>query len=232
MEKNNCEYIEERLSAVRKMIGMNMSKSAFSAPHVTLTTEVFFNKAAALRARLNDALEGSKKISFNDIVLYYTAKSLLQYPIINSTLQDNILKRYSTVNLGMAVSLDDGLIVPVIFDAQKKSLPELRDITCELAAKARKGTLEISQYTNGTFTVSNLGRQGIDAFTPIINPPQAAILGVGQIRDKAVIIDGCVKARKACTFSLSFDHRAVDGKQAGEFLNHLKSLIESAQYAD
>lgn len=228
--ENNCNYTEERLSAVRKMIGMNMSKSAFNAPHVTLTTEVFFDKVAALRTRLNDSLQGSKKISFNDIILYYTAKSLMQNPIINSTLENNMLKRYNTVNLGMAVSLDDGLIVPVIFDAQKKNLLELSDITSDLATKARKGTLEISQYTNGTFTVSNLGRQGIDAFTPIINPPQVAILGVGQIREKAVIVDGCVEAHKACTFSLSFDHRAVDGKQAGEFLKHVKGLIESAQY--
>lgn len=228
MEEKTINYTVNALSPVRKMIGMNMSQSAFTAPHVTLTTQVLFDRVTALRAQINEKPNNTRRISINDVILYHTVKCLSVRPDINATFQNGTLRKYSSVNICLAVALESGLVVPVIPEAQNKSLTEISECAAELTDKARKGQLTVSNYQNGTFTVSNLGQQGIDAFTPIINLPQVAILGVGQVRDSMVVLEGTPQIRKACVFSLSFDHRVIDGKQAGEFLVELKTQIETA----
>ncbi len=212
------------LSRIRKIIAARMWKSHNEIPAVTLDVRVDVTDLVALRDQLKK--EGNKKITYNDFVLKATAAALEIYPYMNASLIDGEVLLKKEINLGMAVALKEGLIVPVIKRANRLSLREFSNVSRELAEKAHNGTLLPDDCTGGSFTVSNLGMYDIVSFTPIINPPECGILGVCAIEDELRMIDGRIENRFFMKLSLSFDHRVVDGAQAALFLSKIKALLE------
>jgi len=210
------------LKGARAVIARRMSESWHQSPHVTLTLEADCTDLVRLRSRL----AGTVKLSYNTLVAYLTARALTAFPVLNTTWDGTDLLRHSSVHLAVAMDAPGGLLVPVIRQAERLGLQGLHETLGDLAARARGGGLSPGELAGGTFTLSNLGGFGIEAFTPVINPPQVAILGVGAIVDKAVPENGTVVIRPRMTLSLSFDHRALDGADGARFLAHLRSLIE------
>ncbi len=189
-----------------------------TAPHSTIVMEVDVTEAAKLREQL--------KVSYTSMIVKAVAESLKEVPVINSTLEGDYVKIYEDVNIGVAVATDKGLVVPVVHDADKKTLKEIDTRISELTEKARDAKLSKEDVTGGTFTVTNLGMFGVDFFIPIINPPEAAILAVGGAVQRAVPIDGRVQVRSVMMFSLAYDHRIIDGAPAAQFLKVVKEKIE------
>lgn len=216
------------LKGMRKVIADRMSESAFTAPHVTITTEVDMTNCVNLRKELLPEIEQLTKcrLSFNEIILLATAHVLSKHPKLNSSLIDNEIIEHSSINIGFAVSVEDGLLVPVIKETDKLGLSQLTVACKELSQLAREGKLTPQHLENGTFTISNLGMYAIDSFTPIINQPQSAILGVGRIQEKPVVINHNIEIRSMMVLSLSFDHRLIDGAPAAAFLTELKDTLE------
>lgn len=214
------------LTNMRKVIAKRMQQSKTTAPHVTLTTEVNVDKTIALRSKLN-AKNTDVKFSYTDILVKMCATALRNYPKINSSITEDSIILHDKVNVGVAVALDDGLIVPVVSNADRKGLKAITKETKELISKARTNTLSPDEMSGATFTISNLGSYDIDGFTPVINLPEAAILGVGRIVKKPIVNanDEIVPA-SMMVLSLSFDHRIVDGAQAAEFLKAIKGYLE------
>ncbi|MGB9741078.1 MAG: dihydrolipoamide acetyltransferase family protein [Candidatus Bathyarchaeia archaeon] len=206
------------LTGFRKTSAERVALSFRTAPHSTLVMEVDASKAMELHERLN--------VSYTAIIVGATAKALREYPIVNSTLEGKKIKVFEDVNIGVATATEHGLAVPVIRNADKKSVEELDKAIKELTEKARQGKLSKEDVSDGTFTITNLGMYNVDFFTPIINPPEAAILGVGKITQKPTVIDGQVEAKPLMMLSLSYDHRIIDGAPAAEFLNKIKEKIE------
>jgi pyruvate dehydrogenase E2 component (dihydrolipoamide acetyltransferase) len=165
------------------------------------------------------------RLTYTDLLAEVVARLLPEHPLLNSTLTEQGIVVADAVHLGIAVALEDGLIVPVIRDAGTRPLGELARERAELAAKAQAGTLSLDEIEGGTFTISNLGAFGADAFTPIVNPPQCAILGVGRIIDRPTVVDGRVEVRPTTWLSLTFDHRIVDGAPAARFLDALAERL-------
>ncbi len=221
-----CAYDEEPMSNVRKVIAKAMHSSLSEMAQLTLNSS--FNATALLEFRNKlkaggEAL-GLGKITINDMILYAVARVLPNYPEINANLVDNKFRKFKHANVGMAVDTDRGLLVPVIFGAEKLTLAEISAKTKEAAGKAREGKLTPDEMSGGSFTVSNLGSMGIESFTPVINPPQTAILGVCCTTNK-LGADG--KVYPAMGLSLTFDHRAVDGAPAAKFLKELCTALEN-----
>jgi len=206
------------LSGFRKTSAERVSLSFKTAPHSTVVMEVDVSKAAELHEKL--------QVSYTTILVAAVAKALKENAIINSTLEGNQIKIFDDVNVGVAVATKHGLVVPVIHNADRKSLKEIDLAIKELTEKAREGKLAKEELTGGTFTITNLGMYGVEFFTPIINPPEAAILGVGNITEKPVAINGRVEVKPKTMLSLSYDHRIVDGAPAAEFLRKIKEKIE------
>lgn len=219
-------YEEESLSNVRKVIAKTMHASLSDMAQLTLNSSFDATSLMAYRAKLKEGAEalGLGKITINDMILYAVSRVLPKYPEINANLVDGKFRKYKHANVGMAVDTDRGLLVPVIFGAETKSLASLAAETKVLAAKAKDGKCSPDEMSNGSFTVSNLGSMGVESFTPVINPPQTAILGVccSTNRLKA---DGTVYP--AMGLSLTFDHRAVDGAPAAKFLRELCTVLEN-----
>jgi pyruvate dehydrogenase E2 component (dihydrolipoamide acetyltransferase) len=167
------------------------------------------------------------KVSVNDVVLKAVATALAQHPEVNAHWLGDKIRYFNRVHLGMAVATEDGLIVPVIFDADRKRMSEISREAKELAGRARERKLKPEEYTGATFSVSNLGMFGIDQFTAIINPPEAAILAVGASEDKVVVEDGQPTVRKRMRVTMSCDHRVIDGAVGARFLQTLRRLIEN-----
>lgn len=214
-----------RMTGMRKAVARNMAESSL-VPTVTESTEADVTKLLELRASLNENRE--EKISINDLVLKAVAKALSRHKnLLVSMGEGDTVIQHHHVNLGMAVALDEGLIVPVIVDADQLGLEALASKAKDLAARARSGRLQQSEYTGSTFSVSNVGMYGITSFTPIINLPNAAILGVCGIRDELVLRNGQVAAAKKMGLSLTFDHRLVDGVPPAQFLVTLRKLLEN-----
>jgi pyruvate dehydrogenase E2 component (dihydrolipoamide acetyltransferase) len=209
------------LSGFRRTSAERVSVSFKTAPHSTIMMEVEVSKAAELHDRLN--------VSYTTIIAKASAKALKEYPIINSTLDGDKIRVFENVNVGVAVATGQGLVVPVIHNIDKKSLTEIDKEINALTEKARQGKLSRDEVSGGTFTISNLGMYGVDFFTPIINPPEAAILGVGRITKKPVFVDGKIEVKRFVTLSLSYDHRIVDGVPAAEFLRKVKRYIETPE---
>ncbi|NWF87812.1 2-oxo acid dehydrogenase subunit E2 [Candidatus Bathyarchaeota archaeon] len=210
-----------QLSGFRKISAERVSTSFKTAPHSTLMMTVDVSNAT----KLHEALQ----VSYTAIIVRATAKALRGHPIINSTMEGDRIKIYEDVNVGLAVATENGLVVPVIRNADKKPLKEIDTTIRELTEKARQGKLAKEDITGGTFTISNLGMYDVESFTPIINPPEAAILGIGKITEKPIIINGNVVAKPMMTLSLSYDHRIVDGAPAADFLRNIKQRIEQAR---
>ncbi len=213
------------LSPMRRIIAERMVESKFNAPHFYVTVEVDMKEAVAYRGALPNF-----KPSFNDLVMRATARAIQAFPTVNSRWLGDAIESRDTINLGFAVAMPEGLIVPVVKDIQTKSLQDINRDCKELAEKARSGKLVPDDYAGNTFTVSNLGAFGVDSFTAIINQPDSAILAIGQIKDRVVVIDGGMQVRPIMKLTLSSDHRVIDGSVAAQFMGHLKTLLETADF--
>lgn len=215
------------LRGVRKVVAERMAYSFQTAPHAILMAEVDMSEAVRLRR----AFEKMKKaqISYNAIFVKAVATALREYPVLNSTLEEekNQIKIIKNINVGVAMATERGLIVPVVHDADEKSLADLTSTIAELVEKARLDKLSVGDVTGGTFTITNLGMFGVDAFIAIINPKQAAILAIGRIADEPKVVNGQIAIQPTVTLSLSFDHRIIDGAPAAQFLNRIKEILES-----
>lgn len=222
-------FTSRPFSGMRKRIADNVSKSRFTAPHVTLTLEVDMTECSELRSKIIPDIEKlfGTRLTFTDILVRATARVLDEQPIMNSALIGDELRVYAKKNIGVAVALDEGLIVPVVQDAGAKSLGAISAELKPLIDRARTGKFTPDDLAGGTFTITNLGSFGIDVFDPIIVPPQTAILGVCRIADKPVVVNKQVVIRSMMNLCLSFDHRIVDGAPAAKFLQRLKQLLES-----
>ena len=219
-------YVEEPFSNVRKVIAKSMHASLSEMAQLTLNSSFDATALLAYRDKLKAGAEavGLGKITINDMVLYAVSRVLPNHPEINANVVDNTFRKFKHANIGMAVDTDRGLLVPVIFGSEKLTLSELAAKTKEAAGKAREGKLSPDDMSGGSFTVSNLGSMGVESFTPVINPPQTAILGVCCTTNR-VKADSSVYP--AMGLSLTFDHRAVDGAPAAKFLKELCTALEN-----
>lgn len=219
------------LSQMRRTIAERMSESKRQIPHVYLTSRVDMTRAVELRRRVSAQCDqaGDVKLTINDVIIKAVACALREVPLLNSTFSYDGIKVYEDINVGMAVATDRGLIVPVVRNADKKTLQEIAAATRELAAKARAGALTLEDVSDGTFTVSNLGMYGVEEFAAIINPPQSAILAVGTITPTPVVVNGEIAIRSMMSMTLSVDHRAIDGVLGAQFLGVVKRLLESLE---
>jgi pyruvate dehydrogenase E2 component (dihydrolipoamide acetyltransferase) len=214
------------LPGMRKVIAKRLTASMQNSPHFYLTAEIDMEPAAALREKL----KGQEiKISYNDLILKATALALKEHPHVNSYFKENEVEVLENANVGFAVALDEGLTVPVIRDADRKSLEEIGSEAKELAEKARAGKLQMTDLQGGSITVSNLGMFDVDSFTAIINPPQSAILAVSSIKKKPVVVEDEIKIGLRMNITLSSDHRMVDGVLAAQFMQTLKELLQNPE---
>jgi len=220
------EFKDEPLSMMRESIAKRLSQSNIEAPHFFLTVEVRMENAVSFRESLNK-FDDQNKISFNDIIIKACASALQEHPEVNATFMKDKIRIFGDVHIGVAVAIEDGLITPVVRDVDKKGLRDISAETKDLAARARDRKLRPEEYSGSTFTLSNLGMFGVDEFTAIINPPEAAILAVGTIVDKPVVEDGQIKIGKRMRMTLSSDHRVVDGAMAAQFMQTLKKILEN-----
>jgi len=216
---------EETLGKMRKAIGERMTRSKQTIPHFYVTSEVRMEWASRVREELNSD-EEQEKVSFNDMIIKACALAIQKFPTINAFLDEDKLILHKEINIGMAVALDDGLVVPVVHDADKKALREIASITKELAKRARNGELHQNDYTGATFTITNLGMFDVESFSAIINPPQSATLAIGTIKEMPAIVDGEFVAAKIMRMTLSADHRVLDGAIGARFLQEVKSRLE------
>lgn len=216
-------------AGMRKAVGQNVLMSMQTAPHVTVNMEVDMTEAVRFRKQILENIEKTYnvRISFTDIIVKAVAKTIKDYPLINSTLDGKMIVISDHINIGIATAIDGGLIVPVIKDVQAMSLPDISKSVKAMAAKARSGKITPKDYEGGTFTISNLGSFGVESFNPIITPGQAAILGVCAIVKKPVVVGDEIKIRSMMNLSLSFDHRIIDGVPAAEFLATIKATLEA-----
>lgn len=217
------------LIGMRRTIAQNMQRSMQEAPHMVLQIDVEMDAAEGLRHLANaNKTDKVSKISVTALIVKAAARALKQNPIVNSQYTDEKIILFSDINIGVATALDDGLIVPVIHDADSKDLMTISQDLNDLTAKARSSRLQPEDLSGGTFTISNLGMYGIDRFSAIINPPQSAILAVGKMKQVFVPdAQGKPVARKLITFSLSADHRVMDGSQAAMYLSNLGSSLQN-----
>ena len=214
-----------KLSGIKLVIAQKMAKSISEKPHVTLFREVNVKSLLELREKITKKKNEKSSISINVLMLKICAASLENYPIFNAHIKNGEILEFVDVNLGIAVASKEGLIVPVIKKVTPKTLKQLDNEFKNLVAKAKENNLKEEDLQNGTFTLTNLGNYKIEAFTPIINPPEIAILGIGKILDKPIVENNEIKIAPMMTLSLSFDHRAVDGVTAAEFLDNICKFI-------
>jgi pyruvate dehydrogenase E2 component (dihydrolipoamide acetyltransferase) len=213
-------------SALRRTIAERMSQSAFNAPHVTLMTEAEATNLVSARAQLSAEVPAADKISYNTLLAALTARALCEHPNVNARWEADGIRLLAEINIALAVDTERGLMTPVLREVDKLSLSAVQRGYAALLDRALAGRSLPDDCADGTFTITNLGGLDVDGFTPIVNPPQAAILGVGRIIDKPVARDGAVVIRPMITLSLSFDHRIVDGAPAAKFLQRVKQLVE------
>lgn len=214
---------EAPLKGIRAITAQRMAESTSTAARVTLTAEVDAGSLVTLRKEL---IQDDVPVSYNDLLLYILGRVLREQPEVNASLDGEVLHRWKRVHIGLAIDTDRGLLVPVLRDVDTKGLNQLAQESADLIARARNGKLKPDELQGGTFTLTNLGMFGIDAFTPIINLPETAILGVGRIKPRPVVEDGEIVARETAWLSLAFDHRLVDGAPAARFLQQVVRLIE------
>lgn len=221
---NEASYEEVPVSQMRKVIAKRLSESLFTAPHFYLTMKIDMDAAVAARKTINE--NAKVKISFNDIVLKAAAVALTQHPKVNSSWLGDKIRINHNINIGVAVAVEEGLLVPVVRNANNKSLSQITTEVKDFAQKAKDKKLQPSDWEGNTFTISNLGMFGIDEFTAIINSPDACILAVGGISQEPVVKNGQIVPGNIMKVTLSCDHRVVDGATGAAFLQTLKSLLE------
>lgn len=220
-------FQELPLTQMRKTIARRLTASMQEAPHFYLTVSIAMDRAAEWRERLN-ALSDIK-ISFNDLILKACAHALRKHPLLNASWTGETIRLHQEIHIGFAVALEEGLIVPVIRHADRKGLAEIAQESRALAEKARERKLVPEDYTGSTFSVSNLGMWGIEEFTAVINPPEAAILAVGAIQPQPVVKGDTIGIERRMRVTLSCDHRVVDGATGAQFLQTLKQLLEEPE---
>ena len=218
-------YKDEPISQMRKTISKRLAESKFNAPHFYLTLDINMDNAIAIRKQFNDLEFG--KISFNDMVVKASSLALRDHPVVNSSWLGDVIRRNEHIHIGVAVAVEDGLLVPVVRFADGKDLTEIGNEVKTLSKKAKDKKLQPSDWEGNTFTISNLGMFGIEEFTAIINPPDSCILAVGGIKELPVIKDGKVVPGSIMKVTLSCDHRVVDGVSGSEFLNTFKKYMEN-----
>ena len=218
-------YTDFPNSQMRNVIARRLAESKFSAPHFYLRMEINMDNAMAARTQLNEV--SPAKVSFNDMVVKAVALSLRQHPAINSSWLGDKIRRYKHIHIGVAVAIEDGLIVPVIRFADNKTLPQIAAETKELAGKAKNKKLQPNEFTGNTFTISNLGMMDVEDFTAIINPPDSCILAVGRIKETVVRKGDGFAATNVMKLTLSCDHRSVDGASGAAFLQTVKKYLEN-----
>ncbi|MBL7724819.1 MAG: pyruvate dehydrogenase complex dihydrolipoamide acetyltransferase [Chitinophagaceae bacterium] len=218
-------YTDIPNSQIRNVIAKRLGESKFSAPHFYLTMEINMDNAMTARAQLNEI--SPAKISFNDMVVKAAALALRQHPAINASWMGDKIRRYSHIHIGIAVAIEDGLIVPVVRFADQKTLPQIAAESKELAGKAKNKKLQPNEFTGNTFTISNLGMMDIDEFTAIINPPDSCIMAVGRIKEVVVRKGEGFGVSNVMKITLSCDHRSVDGASGAAFLQTFKKYLEN-----
>lgn len=221
--------IEVPLTAMRRTIARRLSQSMQTAPHYYVTSVIDTEKLAALRQQINEYAATDPvpvKVSFNDLIVKAVAKALVRIPQVNVSFAEDKLLLKKQVHIGVAVALEQGLIVPVLRDADKRGILDIARETRRLAEAAREGKLRPEDFSGGTFTISNLGMYDVESFTAVINPPESAILAIGSITPTPAVVDSQVVVRNRMKVTLSSDHRAIDGALAARFLQEVKRLLE------
>ncbi len=223
------EVIEIPLTSMRRTIARRLSQSMQTSPHFYVTSVIDTTNLAVLRRQVNDYATHEPtpvKVSFNDLIVRAVARALVRMPQVNVSFAEDKLLQKKTVNIGVAVALEQGLIVPVLKNADQRGILDIARETRRLAEAARDGKLRPEEFSGGTFTVSNLGMFEVESFTAVINPPESAILAIGSITPTPVVVDGQVVVRDRMKVTLSSDHRAIDGALAARFLQEVKRLLE------
>jgi pyruvate dehydrogenase E2 component (dihydrolipoamide acetyltransferase) len=219
-------YRDEPTSVMRQTIARRLVTSIGPVPHFFLTTEIEMDRVVEMRNSVKE-LDPELKFSINDVIVKVAAAALIQHPQVNASFQDRNIRYYEHADIGVAVAIEDGLITPVVRAADQKSLSQIAAEVKELAGRARTRKLMPEEYTGATFSISNLGMLGIDEFTAVINPPEAAILAVGAVTPKPVVRDDQVVVRRMMRVTMSCDHRVIDGATGARFLQTFKRLLEN-----
>jgi pyruvate dehydrogenase E2 component (dihydrolipoamide acetyltransferase) len=222
---------EEKLSSLRRTIARRMTE-AWQAPAFQLTLAADMSRARELHERFKEtAAEDAARPTYSDLLTKVCAVALMRHPAVNAQFAGETIQLFPTADIGIAVAIPDGLVVPVTRSCERKSLAELAAARTDLVSRAREGKLRAEDLEGGTFTISNLGMYGIEQFTAVLNPPQAAILAVGAIQETPIVVGGAVEARPLISMTLTCDHRALDGATAADFLRTVKTLIEEPGFA-
>lgn len=220
------------LKGIRKIVAKRMTESFQTIPHFYLSLEIDMTACLALREQIKSEIEkrAMVRLTLTDILVKVVASALRAHPMLNSRIEGDHIRLMEEVHIGVAIALEDGLIVPVVRHADRKSMTEIAVTLRDLTQRAREGKLALEDVAGGTFTLSNMGMLGIDKFNPIINPPECSILGVGRTIEKTVVQGGEIKIRPMAWLNLSSDHRIVDGAIAAHFLTRIKTLIENPAF--
>ena len=224
-EVGNLTYTETPLSPIRRVIAARMAESATHTPHFFLTIDCEIDSLLRARQDLNDA--AGIKVSVNDFVIRAAALTLRQMPLANASYTDDAILRWNEVDIAVAVALDDGLITPIVKNADQKRVPQIAAEMRDLGLRARQGKLKLSEFQGGTFSISNLGMYGVREFTAVINPPQACILAVGVGEERPVARNGGLAVAHVMTCTLGCDHRVLNGAEGAQWLQAFKKLIEA-----
>jgi len=224
-ERSAEDFVDVPLTQIRKTIARRLVESIGPIPTFYLTAEFDMGRAAEMRASLAE-IGDEYKASFNDIAIRAVALALSEHPEVNAHWMGDKIRQFNRVHVAMAVAIEEGLITPVIFDADQKSLHDISREAKELAGRARERRLTPEEYSGSTFSISNLGMFGIDQFTAIINPPEAGILAIGAVESKPVVVDGQVVVRQRMRVTMSCDHRVIDGATGAKFLQTVRRYIE------
>jgi len=220
-------FREENTSKMRQVIAQRLAQSIGPVPTFYLTVEIEMDKAMEFRKQLNASVSEAEKVSVNDIIVKVAAMASLKHPFVNSSYQGKTVRFYEDADVGVAVAIDEGLITPVVRGANRKGIIEISKEIKEMAARAREKKLQPEEYTGATFSISNLGMFGIEQFTAIINPPEAAIFAIGSAAPKAVVRDGEIVVRNVMNVTMSCDHRVIDGATGAKFLQTFKQMLEN-----
>ena len=220
-----------QLTSIRKTIARRLTE-AWEAPVFQLTVVADASELVATRERLVELMrEGDVKPTVNDVLTRLVASALMRHRPVNAQFVEGEIRRYPTANVGIAVATPNGLVVPVVRDAQAKSVQDIAAVRADLVGRAREGKLQLQDLEDGTFTISNLGMYGIDQFVAVLNPPQVAILAVGSIEERPIVVEGDLVVVPALTMTLTCDHRAIDGSEGAEFLQTVKAYVEAPALA-